>query len=223
MFFRNELTETMNTLKLTQELENALKSNGAKGNSISDMVKSYQILDKEDFDEDYEFRAYKRELLDGRYNGLRWIAHERNQIMHQNKYLISNYTMFKYKIKDAIKYIKSGCSDIFTYESFILGLFKAVPYLVPIIFIIFAFKDKLVFEKINILTIIIGFVFLGLAIRFGELISVITNIFYDIYNFIQKIATNNKILFYTLILSYLLWDKDSSYLYLLMEKTQEFF
>lgn len=224
MFFRDELKETMVALKLTQELEIALKQEGARGNSLSDMIKSYEHYNQGDFNEPHEYRAYKRSLLHGRYNPLRWIAHERNQVMHQSRYLISNYTKFKYTIKDAIKYIKNGRTAKMTYESTVLRIFKVLPYIVPVLFLLYAFRDKFFATDANPLLILVGSVIaLGVAIRFGELLASILELLYDTYDFLQNIATNHKILFFGLVLSYLLWGKEISSFAPLLQHIKELF
>lgn len=208
MFFRDELKETMETLKLTRELELSLKKNFAHGNSLSDMIKSYEYINKNEFEEEYEFRAYKRSLLDGRYNPLRWVAHERNQVMHKSDYLIGNYLKFKYTIKDASEYFNSGRIKKITKEYLLLSFFKYIPYFAPLLALILFNGDKISLEKFNfsfsgilIGTIVTIFV-LAFFIRIGEILSVILDIFYNIYNTLQFIATKKKFIFLLLILSY---------------------
>lgn len=210
MLFRDELKETMEALSLMQQLENALKADGARGNSLSDMIKSYETYDSDDFDEPYEYRAYKRSLLHGRYNPLRWVAHERNQVMHQSGYLINNFTKFKYTLKDAIKYIKKGRKNRFTFESTLLSLLSFIPYAIPFGIIIFLFGERLFTSDANPLFIIFGtLIAIGLSVRFGELLASLLELFYTIFDLIQKIATRHKLIFFGFIFSYILWNKDT--------------
>ena len=98
MLFRNEVRELEEVLSLTKELEKALKRDGASGFSLSDKIKSYEDksgYDMDDDDDAYQYRQYKRTLLGGYYNQLRWVAHERNQIMHQPNYFIAEFIKFK--------------------------------------------------------------------------------------------------------------------------------
>jgi len=223
MLFRDELKETMQALRLTQELENALKADGASGNSLSDMIKSYEILDSDDFDEAYEYRAYKRSLLHGRYNRLRWVAHERNQVMHQSRYLINNFTKFKYTLKDAIKYIKKGGESSLTFESLLLSFFSFIPYAIPFGIIISIFGEKLFLGDANPIVMIVGtIVTIALSVRFGELLALLFEIFYTIFNFIQKIATQHKIIFFGFIFSYILWNKDVQMLSEIFSRLRDF-
>ncbi len=209
MLFRDELKETMEALRLTQELENALKADGARGNSLSDMIKSYERYDSDDFDEAYEYRAYKRGLLHGRYNPLRWVAHERNQVMHQSGYLINNFTKFKYTLRDAIKYIKKGRKNSLTFESLLLSFFTLIPYFIPFGVVAYLFGGKLFMGDANPFLLIFGtIVAIALSLRFGELLAKLFELFYTIFDFIQKIATRHKLIFFALIFSYILWNKD---------------
>jgi len=54
------------------------------------------------------YRAYKRALISGYYNDLRWIGHERNQVMHVHKYKISEYRKFKNVSLEIIDYFENG-------------------------------------------------------------------------------------------------------------------
>ena len=223
MFFRDELKETMQALKLTKELEVALKKDGARGNSLSDLVKSYERRDIDDFYEDYEYRAYKRELLGGRYNPLRWVAHERNQLMHQSGYLIENFLKFKYTIKDAIKYLRKKKKGGLSVESFLLKLINATPYIIAFAIPLFLFKDKILAGGNPVIYIIFAIIGLGLIIRLGELFANLLELFFTIYNFLQNMASNHKIAFYTLLLSILLWREDASIVTQIFTQLKELF
>lgn len=107
MLFRNDLKELMISLMLTKYLEVELEKQGALGNSLSDKIKSYEILTEKDFTDAYNFREYKRKLLNGYYNDLRWASHERNQIMHKDNYYISNFTKFKRVLSKPVKYFEN--------------------------------------------------------------------------------------------------------------------
>lgn len=223
MFFRDELKETMQALKLTKELEEALKKDGARGNSLSDLVKSYERKSIDDFYEDYEYRAYKRELLGGRYNPLRWVAHERNQLMHQSGYLIENFLKFKYTIQDAIKYLRKKKKNGLSVESFLLKLINATPYIIAFAIPLFLFKDKILDGGNPIVYIIFTIIGLGLIIRLGELFANLLELFFTIYNFLQNMASNYKIAFYTLLLSILLWREDKSIITQMLTQLKELF
>lgn len=224
MLFRDELKETMETLYLTKQLEDALKQNGACGTSLSDKIKYYQKKEEYDFDESWEFRAYKRGLLDGRYNPLRWVAHERNQVMHQNNYLISEYAKFKYTIKDAIKYFQSNMKDTLTFESFVLVFFKVFPYLFVFGYVLWAFKDKIFTHDVNWLVFGIAVIFgFGILMQLGEIFSNILKIIYQLFNILQNLLTQQKILIVLLVLSYVFWGKDFSYVEVLTERFKELF
>ena len=224
MFFRDELKETMETLYLTKQLEDVLKQNGARGTSLSDKIKSYQKKEEYDFDESWEFRAYKRGLLDGRYNPLRWVAHERNQVMHQKNYLISEYAKFKYTIKDSIKYFQSRMRNTVTLESFILGFFKFFPYLFVFGWVAFVFKDRILTHDINWVVFAIVAVFgFGILMQVGEIVSNILKIAYQLFNTLQTLFTQQKLLVVLLVLSYIFWGKDISYVEVLLERLKELF
>jgi hypothetical protein len=157
-------------LYLFNRLENLMRQNGAKGESFSDLVKSYDKyqddkklkpcqdftkkvghkyywnrsdgkyylkdsyrdddddiwLDDEDpFVEEVnlhteekryrdckeKIRAYyehRDNLMDGFYNNLRIIGHERNQLLHIHNYEIENFSRFKKACIQAIDYLQSG-------------------------------------------------------------------------------------------------------------------
>ncbi len=56
----------------------------------------------------YKFREYKRDLIGGLYNDLRWVAHERNQLMHIPNYTIENYPKFVNVIQRALGYFQGS-------------------------------------------------------------------------------------------------------------------
>jgi len=236
MLFRNEMTELMSSLYLTHSLEVELDRDGARGNSLSDKVKSYEAkakkqfdrrdlydeyLDEEDF-EDYEsyksyaYRAHKRELLGGRYNSLRWVAHERNQLMHQSAYLVSEFTKFKYTLKSAIEYLKGST---FAFNSYVVTLFKMIPYLIILGFWAY-FIAKMDIEKWWLIAII-GAVTFGIALQVGEILENIMKMFYSLYGAVQVLATRYTILFSALLFSYLFWGQDISYIEVLIHRLKE--
>ncbi|MDY0123766.1 hypothetical protein [Sulfurimonas sp.] len=218
MLFRDELKETMEVLKLTKELEDELKRVGARGASLSDKIKSFEVYSQEDFDEDYEYREYKRGLLGGRYNRLRWVAHERNQAMHQNKYLINQYLKFKYTIKDAIKYLNG---KNITLESLVLDYFPVLPFLIISSYLLFNVFNNFASGKTNVilsgLLIIFG---LALTFQLAALVTVVMQLLYSIYDFIQNFITTYKIGFVLFCLAFAFMGRDLSYLTILLDRAK---
>lgn len=140
-------------LYLFNTIENLLRRDGAKGESFSDLVKSYDHYQSHpDFkacrgfieqlgnnfyysreDGEYyikddaqvelhepELEYYRRcrekikkyyqdrdKLMDGFYNNLRTIGHERNQLLHIHGYTIKNFSRFKKACFQVIRYLET--------------------------------------------------------------------------------------------------------------------
>lgn len=214
MLFRNKHKELMTTLFLTKELEDSLDKYGARGVSLSDKIKSFDKYANKDFyddtDEDsvaYAYREYKRNLIGGYYNSLRWVAHERNQIMHQDNYYITNYFKFKFILIDSIDLLNNGGVNTFSLRRFVFSsiksLFDYLPFIIVLGIIIYMFRDS-VFDieadlKASIFYIVMALV---LIVYFTQLLSDILGILTSIMNFLfllifklQILITKNYVLF----------------------------
>ena len=225
MLFRDRKKELLESLRYTHELEKELQRDGAKGMSLSDKLKSYQSLQEEEFDDGYEFRSYKRSLLDGRYNALRWVAHERNQMMHQKGYLIPEYTKFKLTIKDGIKYLKNN-KQSGGWEGTVLVLFKALPYVVTIAIVGYLLMQFSLFKNLTwsdmTLWKIAGVAFavviaLGIALRAGEILAVVSETGIELYDFFVRFVTKNRVFVLVMITGFLFWHYEFSMLETLKE------
>lgn len=123
--FRSQLSELRIALYLTRQIESLLDALGAEGKSLSDKVKSFDdsdgTYDEDDREERFRYREYKRSLIGGYYNDLRWIAHERNMLMHKNDYFINDFKKFKLSCHEIILYLKKEANkNIEKKESFIV-------------------------------------------------------------------------------------------------------
>lgn len=225
MFFRDGKKELLESLYYTHKLEKELQRDGARGTSLSDKIKSYQTLQEEDFDEGYEFRAYKRSLLDGRYNALRWVAHERNQMMHQKGYLIPMYAKFKLTIKDGIKYLKNNKLSG-GWEGAVLLLLKALPYIAAIVVVGYILMGLSLFKNLTWSDItfwkIAGVVFVvviafGLAVRAGEVLAGLSEIGIELFDFFVRFVTKNRVFVLVMIAGFLFWH----YEFTMLETLQE--
>ena len=222
MIFRNELKELMTSLYLTKEIENELKKSGAKGNSLSDKIKSFQTLNEEDFEEyddnGYSFRQYKKTLMDGHYNPLRWVAHERNQLMHQSNYYIFEFAKFKRSATSALKYVENGMQNSFTLRGFIVDsvefLFYLLPFLLPLIGAIYFYRDKFSMIKFDdpwtylfaILALVVFVKVVELSyVLFGALVAVLT-LLKQIMFWFQIFLTKNRAVLLLLLVSFYFWD-----------------
>lgn len=147
-------TSLAESLYLFNKIENLLRKTGAKGESFSDLVKSFDPYEKDntlkkcrDFidrmgsyfyyskyndtyyiKDEYEgiteddelekyrncrekvkhYYAHRETLMDGFYNNLRIIGHERNQLLHKHNYTIPNFRRFKKACFQVIDYLESG-------------------------------------------------------------------------------------------------------------------
>lgn len=225
MLFRDGKKELLESLCYTHKLEKELQRDGARGVSLSDKIKSYQTLQEEDFNEGYEFRAYKRSLLDGRYNALRWVAHERNQMMHQKGYLIPKYAKFKLTIKDGIKYLKNNKLGG-GWEGVVLALLKALPYIVAIAVVGYLFMQLSLFKDFtwNDMTLwkIAGAIFavviaLGFAVRAGEILAGLSEIGIEVFDFFVRFVTKNRVFVLVMIAGFLFWNYEFTMLETLKE------
>jgi len=247
MLFRNRLKELVIALDLTKQLENELIKDGATGNSFSDKIKSYQKYDKEEFiklykrnfnDEfsksntkeelSYKFREYKRSLLDGRYNDLRWVAHERNQIMHCPNYTIGDFSKFQSVSKDAIEYfqkIKQKTNIFSKIINFLLIIVIFIGLLGILYFLwhflgeyidslVESFKSEnwIIFVFRSGLGIIILYTMVQILIIIGYSIVFSLSLFFGIYFLFIELLSRYWFFLLLLVLSYFLWDKDVSYL-----------
>lgn len=229
MLFRDEKKELVESLRYTHELEKALHRDGAQGVSLSDKIKWYQKLDESDFDEGYEFRAYKRSLLDGRYNPLRWVAHERNQMMHQKGYLIPMYPKFKLTLREGIKYLNNGHAGG-SWESWLLVLVKVLPYLVAFGVAGYILSKLDLFQKFSWSELspwkVVGMgvgaiVALGLVLRVGEVLGGLGELGADLFDSLQRFVTKNKLFVSVMIAGYLFWHYDFATLQMLKEHLLE--
>ncbi len=225
MLFRDGKKELLESLYYTHQLEKELQRDGARGVSLSDKIKSYQTLQEGDFDEGYEFRAYKRSLLDGRYNALRWVAHERNQMMHQKGYLIPKYAKFKLTIKDGIKYLKNNKLGG-GWEGVVLALLKALPYIVAIAIVGYLLMQLSLFKDLTwsdmTLWKIAGAIFavviaLGLAVRAGEILAGLSEIGIEVFDFFVRFVTKNRVFVLVMIAVFLFWNYEFTMLETLKE------
>ncbi len=226
MIFRDELKELMTSLYLTQELEKELRKSGAKGFSLSDKVKSFEVYSEEDFeDEDdngYSYRQYKRNLLDGHYRPMRWIAHERNQMMHQDNYYIFEFTKFKHQAVDAIDYLNNGMKNSFSFrrffQSFIGFMFALLPFIITSMATFYFFEERFTEIKLDsIFTYIVAAFVLVIFINIVNILSNIFEMFKSILTLIkhllfsvQIVLSKNRISIFFILLSYFLWDKKIS-------------
>ena len=216
MFFRNELKELMITLKLTKELENQLIKDDVKGISLSDKIKSYEKYCLDDFrdDNDYDkyqgYRNYKKKLLNGNYNNLRWIAHERNQLMHQTNYLIPEFLKFKSVLTKSIKDFKNAkYSNVILEKVFLSTLmFRVILFLMTVVFISYTYYDKYVSNESIFTVVISNFLFFMGTLSIGILSIIITNIIFFSYGFIQRYTSKNKLELFFILLSIIFWNID---------------
>ena len=231
MLFRDERKELVESLRYTHELEKALHRDGARGVSLSDKIKWYQKFDESDFDEGYKFRAYKRSLLDGRYNPLRWVAHERNQMMHRKQYLIPMYLKFKLTIREGIKYLSNGHTGG-SWESWLLMLVNVLPYLFAFgvtgyILFILALFPKFSWSEFSLWKVVgmgVGMIIaLGLVLRVGEVLGALGELGVNILDSLQRFVTKNKLLVGVMITGYLFWHYDFTTLQTLKEHLLEIF
>lgn len=247
MLSRNRLKELIIALDLTKQLEDELIKDGAQGNSLSDKIKSYQQYDEDEFikmhkdeldnveDEEelkYQFRVYKRSLLDGRYNDLRWVAHERNQMMHFADYEIKDFSKFQSVTKDAISYFQNSVQkstflsqliNFITFTTITLIVIGAL-YLIWNFFgeYIQSYAHSLVdnFQKKNWIGLLFqlgfGIFFIYIAIQVlricAYIIIIAFGLLFNIYFGMIELLSKQWLLLVLLVLSYFLWDKDVSYL-----------
>ncbi len=232
MIFRNEYKELMNALYLTKTLEDELDKNNAKGISLSDKVKSFETKTEENFwdeydnynDVSYQYRKYKRNLLGGNYNNLRWVAHERNQLMHQNGYFISNYKRFKHTLKNSIDYFKNGQTNSFNLRNFLITVGSSITFLIPFGVLTLIFKDKLS-DNGSIIFIIFG---IAIALQLGKLFSDLFKSLIEIissvitgFGVVQIELTKNKKFIFLALLIIFLWNKDLNDLMVLLEHLEQ--
>jgi len=252
MFSRNALKELTIALELTKKLEDALIKDGAKGNSLSDKIKSYQeydeaeyieefkdvyLLDGEECDEEttrnleYEFRNYKRSLLGGLYNDLRWVAHERNQLMHHVDYQINDFGKFQSTIKKAIFYFKHQKVPL-SFVEILLSLIVGFVFLLMLYWLwhfveypVSHYFSNLMIDLKNadwfgvLIKLFFAFVVLGLIIQLIRTSIILITIVWHIVIFIiivivLLLAFVFRYWWFTLLLflSYLLWDKDMNFM-----------
>jgi len=247
VFFKNHFKELIIALDLTKQLEDALIQDGAQGHSLSDKIKWYQEYDEDGFinafgengddinELSYQFRAYKRSLMGGMYNDLRWIAHERNQIMHFPDYTITEFSKFKSVTKRAIAYLQAKAPKRDLLALFVTVL-KIVTVGAVIAFVLYfewsffrhyidTFQESIVKDfhakKWTDLAIrtAASFLLLGLALRLVMMVvDLLGSLSLLSYHMIKSVFRYwYWILFFFLI--YLLWDKDVSYITTLYEKT----
>jgi len=221
MIFRNELKELMTSLYLTKEIENELKNAGVSGNSMSDKIKSFQTLSEEDFeDEDdngYSFRQYKKALIGGHYNQLRWVAHERNQLMHQSSYYIFEFAKFKRSASSALGYIKNGMKDLFSFKQFIVNtiefIFYLLPFLVLLIGAIYIYRDKFSIIKFDDpFTYVYAVLIIIVFVKVVELSYVVFDLFVGILTLLKKLMfwlqiflTRNRGVLFVSLLAFYFW------------------
>jgi hypothetical protein len=222
MIFRNELKELMTSLYLTKEIENELKKAGAQGNSLSDKVKSFQTQSEEEFEEyednGYSFRQYKKALLGGHYNQLRWVAHERNQLMHQSSYYIFEFAKFKRSASSALSYIKNGMQNVFNIKEFVVDtvefIFYLLPFLVPFIAAIYTYRDKFSIIKFDEpLTYLYAVLIFVVFVKVVELSYALFDLFVGILTLLKKLMfwlqiflTRNRGLLLVALLAFYFWD-----------------
>ena len=213
MLFRNEFHELLIVLKLTKNLEETLKKDNAEGVSLSDKIKSYDKMAKTNssMENTYEYRKYKRELLGGYYNTLRWIAHERNQMMHQKNYFIFDFLKFTLSIKNAEYYIKNKKKKLLVVLFDILVLLFFLSVCAVIAYNVFKYYDiDLKFDLGSIImSAMAGFIaFIGIAIFLQALniLNEIRKIFLSVYYRINVFFTNNKFIIFVFLLGVVFYD-----------------
>lgn len=246
MFFRNEIKELITALNLTKELEEALIQDGAIGNSLSDKIKFYQEYDEdeyietygdEEYDEDelmYEFREYKRSLLGGLYNDLRWVAHERNQLMHFDDYIISDFDKFQSVTRKAIALLKGEVykKSFFEYLTGALTIVSSFIIIIAVVYFEWGFLGNILhsypeqimkdFNTGNWVGLIISGVlsFFILSIALSVIVwalKVFHKIFAIIYH-LCSIAFHNIHIFLLILLIIVLWNQDIGSIYHIDEK-----
>jgi len=205
MILRNSFTELVKVLYYTKNLEEALANIHPEATSLSDKIKAFQEFDESDFEEDYEFRQYKRSLLGGHYNNLRWIAHERNQIMHKKGYILSEYLRFQLAVFGALYYFRKASIWMALYWLF----FSFLPLLLwlGLMYYFFPFDDFISNIKdgnyaMPIISSLASLFALGIVIRFTEFMQNILIFFDKLRTFTMKY---NIFLFFGALI-YLLWD-----------------
>jgi hypothetical protein len=237
---RNELKELMITLHLTKDLEDTLEQRQVKGASLSDKIKSFETLTQKDFedeeDEGYSYRQYKRNLIGGYYNDLRWVAHERNQMMHKDGYTIAKFSHFQRTILYALEYLNPNYNDAFKtkkkrnfvytfYEQplYLMHyfIFNILPFLIPVLFSLLLAYDKIpTYDYTQIGTYILFGIWIFVVIVAGRLIEtfflIIENIlskFFEIFAILFHLLLIYKVTLSLLLLSYLFWDTKLEFLF----------
>lgn len=251
MLFRNELKELTVSLYLTRELEMELDKRSIVGASLSDKIKSFDRYempnksayirnnnnDDDDFnyedhndyaiDNGYLYRVYKRCLLGGRYNNLRWVAHERNQLMHQDNYFILEYWKFKRTLKSGLAYFRNGMTSKFNPVMLVTTKerFYSIIPLVAAIFVSYEtplrllnlYNEMMFFHPSLLVDLFLYFLrFLFYVIIFQifldvlDVLDALVNIFLrfiKITDIARIFLTKNKILLIWFSLVFFLWDK----------------
>jgi len=241
MFFRNQFKELIVALDLTKSLEDALIKDGATGSSLSDKIKSYQEYDEEEYIEafgeegddidelSYAFREYKRSLLGGLYNDLRWVAHERNQVMHFPNYLIEDFAAFKRVSQDAIAYFGGqGYKKRFLAQiSYFLKILLIIAIVATVVYFEWSFFGKYlqnipteVMQDIHskdwiglAMRAFLSFVIIALAFQLIALAVEILNLLLQLFSLLVLFMLRYWYIIIVAVLSALLWNKDPSYLH----------
>jgi len=231
MFFKNKLKDLIIALELTKELEDALIEDGAKGKSLSDKIKSYQKYDeaaylkafknKSDNERElqYHFREYKRSLLGGLYNDLRWVAHERNQLMHNADYIITDFKKFQAVSKEGIAFLK-GIEAKKNFSWYINENFPVV-FPLAIITIVIVFSYEVFFGSGNWMYPMIVAIPTFIILYYGYLILLLgIKIFNSLVSLWERqVLLRNISIIALFLIIFALWNVDFNDLYKFFSKT----